>query len=739
MKLSLNWLREFVDLEGISPEQIRDELSLKTAEVEGFEIKGAGIVGVVVGEILEAKPHPTSRKPLTLLKVKWSGGVSAVVCGAPNCRVGMKVAFAPVGARLGDFEIKVASLAGEESHGMCLSARELGIGPDHDGILDLTETGVLPQIADVIFEIDNKSVTNRPDLWGHYGVARELSVIFGRKLKALPVADLSKFDDLPSVPVKIESPDDCYSFGAFKVENITARHAPQDMQTRLYYCGINPHGFLVDLSNYIMLELGQPNHAFDARKVGSMSAGSVSGGKFMTLKDQEIEVKPEYLFIKSDGKPVSLAGIMGGQSSMIDEQTDCVVFEFATFNPWTIRKTSQELGIRSDSSARYEKSLDTNLNKIGAARAVKLLNQIDKGARVASSFNWQVARPTTEKTIELSKKYLERFAGIGFNNAELKRNLKGLGFAPVIKGDVISVTVPTWRATKDINLPVDIIEEIVRMHGFNNIQACPPKVALVPVERMPRKRVVDEVKDLLVGKFGLSEVHTYIFGKGSGELQVSNSIAGGKPNIRDGMADSMIEAVKKNSGQEVVRIFEVGEVWRAGKSQKVLGMALAARNTSAEELYLELSRIVRDLLPGVKFELGKATKSIFHPKNNAKFKNGCVGIVRGENMAVSCIAVESLLRIKDTVTQTTRVSRFPKTTLDFTVTHDGVYGELENVLEKFKHNLVTGFRLKDIYGNKYTLEFGVVSFDKTLTTEEIQAVHKAIVDYMLKAKLSVDL
>ncbi|MCL2586927.1 MAG: phenylalanine--tRNA ligase subunit beta [Firmicutes bacterium] len=741
MKLSLNWLKEFVDLEGISPEQIRDELSLKTAEVEGFEVKGAGISGVVVGQIITSKSHPSSKKPLNVLTVDQGGKIVPVVCGCPNSsKVGMKVAFAKVGAVIhGGFQVKEAALAGEASHGMCLGADELGMLGFQTNLIEIDQkvpTGTpiheaLPELGDVIFEIDNKSVTNRPDLWGHYGVARELSVIFNKKLRPLPVSDLSKFDGKTSVSVKIESPDDCYSFGAFKVENIMVKQAPQFIQTRLYYCGINPHGFLVDLSNYIMLELGQPNHAFDASRVGAMSAGRGNGGKFVTLKDQEIDAKSDYLFIKSDGKPVSLAGIMGGQSSMICDGTNSVVFEFATFNPWTIRRTSQDLGIRSDSSARYEKSLDTNLNKVGAARAVKLLGQLDKGARVASNFNWQIAKPTTEKTIELSKKYLERFTGIKFDYKVVKKNLAGLGFRPVIKGDAISITVPTWRATKDINLAVDVIEEIVRMHGFNNIEARPPHVELLPVEKLAEKRVVDDIKDLLVNKFNLSEVHTYIWA-GTGELEVLNSVAGGRPTIRNSMAESLF----KIKGD---RVFEIGEVFREGKSIKELGILLQSKHASREELYKELGSIIRDIIPGVKFKLGEGLYSFLHPKNNASFVGGFVGIVKTQNAAVACISLNDLENyLTFTPVKNIKVSRFPKTTLDFTITHDGVFGEVESILEKFKNELVTGFRLKDIYGTKYTVEFTVLSYEKTLTAEEIQSVHRAISEFIKSKGLKVD-
>ena len=783
MKLSLNWLSEFVDLKGISAQEILDELSLKTAEVEGFEVKGTWVEGVVVGEIKKCEPHPSSKKPLSVLSVDGGKGAVQVVCGAPNCRVGMRVAFAPVGAKLKDLEIGVARLAGVESNGMCLSALELGIGGDHDGIIDLgAEFGeknlvngtpiekVFPDMFDTIFEIDNKSLTNRPDLWGHYGIARELSVIFNRKFKPLPVSDLDKFATLPPVSIAIENKDSCYSFGAFKVDNISAKHAPLFMQTRLFYCGINPHGFLVDLSNYIMLEIGQPNHAFDAGKLSQgdkapkISAGNIDPSKiaeFRTLKDQDIVIKPEYLFIKSNGIPVSLAGIMGGANSLIDSDTDSVIFEFATFNPWTIRKTSQELGIRSDSSARYEKSLDTNLNKLGAERAVKILSMTDKGAKVVSNFNWVVAKPTKELTVKLSKNYLERFTGIAFDYKTVKKHLEGLGFQPKISENEIEVTVPTWRATKDISRREDIIEEIVRMHGYNNISAHPPRVELLPVERLDKKRITNQIKDLLVTRFDLSEVHTYIWEgtKGlvssMGELKLLNSVEGGEPTIRSEILPSLINLLPRNKGQGEIRLFEIGEVYKNGKTEKELGIVIASKLRSDAELYIELGHLLRFFIPTQGFRVGIAKQGYLHPKNNANLVignqvAGFAGILHpsvtaqiDKGLAIVCaqVSLENLALFGRNTTPIAP-SRFPKTTLDFTITTDGIFGDLMSTLTKLYHPLVMGIRLKDIYKpanepTRFTVEFTIQSYDKNLETADIQGAYQAILNFIKSQGLRI--
>jgi len=790
MKLSLNWLNEFVDLTDISAKEIASRLSLATAEVEGFEQKGHDISGVVVGEIITSKPHPNSKKPLNILTVHNGEAIVPVVCGCPNSsRVGMKVAFAKVGAKLPNgFVVGKALLAGEDSHGMCLGADELGLAGFQTSLIELdkkipngTSINVaIPNLHDTIFEIDNKSLTNRPDLWGHYGIARELATIFGRKLKPLPIDNLDKYKDLPAVPVSIES-EFCYSFGAFRVDNITLKTTPLSMSARLYYCGINSHGFLVDLSNYILLELGQPNHAFDARKIRKLSAGHVKRGQFKTLKDQTIDIKESYTFIKSDGVPVSLAGIMGGANSLVCDDTNSVVFEFATFDAGNIRKTSTELGIRSDSSTRYEKSLDTNLNKIGAGRAIKLLSQFDKKAKVVSNFNWKVSKPTTSTTITLSKSQLEKYVGITFNYGEVKKNLKSLGFNPTITKTDIIVQVPTWRATKDITMAVDIIEEIVRIHGYDKIKPTPPLVEIKPITPCPNKVREDFIKDFLSQKYALNEVHTYIWNdqkvlkdlkiKTPSHLKILNSVASGCDEIRSEILPSLIGVVAKNKNLDSVRVFEIGQVYEKCRCKintgttevKHMGIALASKTKSGEELYKELSYMMTDLLDtfGLKtnYSLSKADDMPFlHPKNNANILIGesyigKIGIVHPTTVATidskiaavaSYVCIDKLNHMVQNLPQKTsqKISRFPKTTLDFTITTSSVYGKLESVLDEFSHPLSFGYKLKDIYHRddntiSYTITFTIGSADKTLTSEEIQTIWGQIVNHLKKQNFPI--
>ena len=274
MFLSMNWISEFVDLSGLDKLSLISRFSLSTAEVENeIYFKGSDISGIVVAEIVSIEDHPESNK-LHLLKVNiGEDELVDVVCGAPNVRVGMKTAFAKVGAKIGEIDITPRKLAGYTSNGMCCSEKEIGISDDNSGIMDITEDVALGtdikdvyQIEDIIFEVDNKSVTNRPDLWGHYGIAREFAALAGRPLKELDVIDLSQYASLPKVDLKIEDPL-CQRYSCLQFENISKNVSPVNMRIRLFYCGMRAINLLADLTNYLMLEMGQPMHAFDSRKV----------------------------------------------------------------------------------------------------------------------------------------------------------------------------------------------------------------------------------------------------------------------------------------------------------------------------------------------------------------------------------------------------------------------------------------------------------------------------------------
>ena len=766
MKLSLNWIKDFVDLKGIKTEDIVTRLGLATSEIEGVEEKG-NLAGCVVGRIVTCEPHP-ERKKLNVLTVDNGSKIVNVICGAPNCRVGLTVAFAKVGSTIGDIKVGIATIAGFESHGMCMSEHELGISTDHDGIIELPDTlqvgtdihKVLPDLRDTLIEIDNKSLTNRPDLWGHYGFARELSAIFGRKLKPINVALLDKYETLEKLPVAIEKDAPAFALGTIRIENITLPKSPIQMRTRLFYCGINSHEFLVDLSNYIMLELGQPNHAFDLRKIKKLSVGTVKEGtEFITLKDQVIKATPSMLFIKDGETPVSLAGIMGGKNSSIDAETTGTMFEVATFDATSIRRTSQATGIRSDASARYEKALDVALGKMAVARIVEETLRADKKAKVTSAFSQVIPKPQATIKIKLEKEYLERFAGMKFNYTKVKAHLTALGFAPVITAKTISVTVPSWRATKDISNRADVIEEIVRMFGYDNVVPVAPKKTVNPRAELPHLVAQNRIKDILVDKYSMTEVHTYIWNSQSAlkelnittpsYLSVVNSVVQGSEQIRSEISPSLIHVASKNPTIDDIGIFEIARVYKKDGEKTVLGILCKDYKTLSEVV----TDVMRLVSMKISYDIGKSTDvKYLHPKNNAvvnsplsqgEYRAGSAG--RGvvpagfigsmhpsvnvkNGYAVAEIILDGMF---DEIPPAERMkfSKFPSTTLDFTFTTSRQYGELANHFDKFEHKHVMSYRLKDVFENNYTLEFKVGSYEKTLTGEDIQELVDTITKY----------
>jgi len=488
-----------------------------------------------------------------------------------------------------------------------------------------------------------------------------------------------------------------------------------------------------------MLETAQPNHAFDARKVGKISIGNIkAGGEFTTLNDQVIKITDEMLFIKSDGKPVALAGVIGGKNSEINASTNDCVFEFATFDATNVRKTSTAIGLRTEASARFEKALDTHLNALAASRTIYLIQQHDKAAKIVSNFNRVSATETAEIKLTLDKNYVEKFCGLKFEWMGVAVRLAGLGFAPVSAGNEFRVIVPTWRATKDVTGPADVIEEIVRTYGFDNIVPAPPKVAVHPVAQLPMLKLVRSIKARLSRTYKMNEVHTYLWSDTQSDLRVINSCIKGVDWIRNKMAPSLLSVVEKNrANHSDIRIFEIGQVYSKENGE---GKHLCIVIQGGEGAYKELADILRDMFD-VNFKLGEASQPYLHPKNNAVVtidgkKVGFIGIAPKHNAAVVEIYLNRL-DLTPKMASAKRISKYQKNTLDFTFVTDKIYGDVQAVFESFNHPLNMGFRLKDVYENNYTLQFTVGSHEKTLDSTDINDVWTKIIEHGKKNGLKI--
>ena len=456
MYISMNWINDFVDLKGINLEELINRFTLSVAEVEGTIKYGENIKNVITAKIVEIEKIESSDK---LRKVKVDNGKEIVtcVCGAKNIKIGDIVPFAQIGSMVNGIEIKQVQMAGETSNGMCLSEKELGISEDHSGVMVFdsnTKLGVnvkqLLDIDDTVFEIDNKSLTNRPDLWGHYGIAREIAALTGRKLKNIEVENLEEYNNLKEVRAEVEDKEKCYRYTAIEVENITSKKFDINKRIRLYYCGMRSINLLVDLTNYIMLELGQPMHAFDKKLVNKIKVKSIENDiEFKTLDDVTRKVDKGTLMICNNDEPIAIAGIMGGANSEITDSTNSLVLESANFDSVCIRKSTVELKLRTDASAHYEKSLDPEITDIAIKRYIKLLKENDKDIKISSKLTDIYVNKYPTIKIKITRQYINSRIGTDLSLNKIKEILSSLEFEIEENGEILTVKVPSFRATKD--------------------------------------------------------------------------------------------------------------------------------------------------------------------------------------------------------------------------------------------------------------------------------------------------
>ena len=646
MFVSINWIKDYVDLEGVDIKKLIESFTLSTAEVEDIIEKGADVQNVVVGEILSVENHPNSKK-LHLLKVDAGEKVCNIVCGAPNVAVGQKVALALAGGRVCGGEIKVATVAGFESEGMCCSEKELGLSDEHSGIMELdpslkngTSIKDIFPIDDIIFEVDNKSLTNRPDLWGHYGIARELAALSGRELKPLEMGDLS-YDGDDKVDVEIGRKDLVYRYSCIKMDNITKNKSPLDMRIRLYYCGMRGINLLADVTNYIMLEIGQPTHAFAGNAIDKIVVTTPSEKiKFTTLDGVERDIDEDTLMICNGETPVGIAGIMGGLESEIVEDTGSVVLESANFDGVSIRKSSSRLGHRTDASARYEKMLDPELTMDAVGRFVKLVQDIDSGAKVASKVTDEYVRKYPEITLSFDKKYVDKYTGIDISDEQIEKTLTALGFAVENTDGEYTVKVPSWRATKDVTIKADIIEEITRIYGYDNFEITTTSSPLKPVAVDYARMEDNEIKDILVKKYGFHEVHSYVWCDGrkfkklgievEDNVKVLNIENSDNGVLRNSMLPTLLVMAQENKDfADKYSIFEIGRVVDGTdenglcNEKKHLGAVIYDKSGNEKAAYLKAVEIINCIIGQIKQKKAGYNKiapehAWQHPKNTAE-------------------------------------------------------------------------------------------------------------------------
>jgi phenylalanyl-tRNA synthetase beta chain len=743
MKFSYRWLREMVNGLTLEPRELERLITIRTAESEGVEEYGAA--GACWARVLEVEPIRESHNVKALVETERYG-TKTVVCGAPNCRVGVRTIYLPLGKK---------KIAGVESEGMLASAQEAGINRDHTGIVELIEQAFPP--ADQVIEIDNKSLTHRPDLWGHFGMAREVAAITGAALRDPVNMSLLPTGD-PVVRVESDSPELCPRFSALVFENITVAPSPLWLQFRLSALGLNPINNIVDLTNYVMSELAQPMHAYDRRLLrgGTLTARLAGEGeRSMALNHQEYALTPANLVIADAGGPVGIAGVIGGLDSAISEATASIVLEAANFNASSVRKTSSALKIRTDASMRFEKAQDPENTVRALARAIELMREVCPGARLVGGLaDWKRELPAPPK-IRLKLDWLGRKLGRPVPAEEVRAILERLGFGV---SDDFEVTVPSWRAAKDVGVADDLVEEVGRMIGYDSIEAKPPSVLSTVPPDFPERTYYRRVR-AMAAQQGFTEVYNYSFlseeqaarmGFDPAALErVLNPIAANqgvmRPSLIPGIYANLVENRKHF---ETFRLFEIGrEIHKraAGLPEEVPHLALALYGE--EGGLLELKRVAEALAAEVRVRPAEA-RAFEHPARTADVL--ARGVTVGRLFELHPSLIEGRAAILDfdlrlleaherRAGQYVPLRRYPSSGFDLTVLAGmrELAGELQDrmagfagaLLEKIEY--VGQYRKSD--RKSVTFRFTVGAADRTLSSDEVGAVRLAVIEGMRAA------
>ena len=790
MKISMNWISDYVDLSGVNLTDLIAKFGLRTAEVEGVEVKGAEINKVVVGRILEVNNHPNSNR-LHKLKVDVGTQVLDIVCGAPNVKVDMKVAVALVGGSVPGMQIQKAIVAGEESYGMCCSKEELGFSENDEGIWEVdvnlplgADIKTIYDLDDTVFEVDNKSLTNRPDLWSHYGIAREIAAILDRPLKPIITENLQYYTQNGTVDIQVYS-ENCYRYSSIKVGNVTKKRSTIGMEIRLFYCGMRAINLLADITNYVMLDVGQPMHAFDGDIVKNIQVKDVKNPIEFTTLDNEKRMLPENAtVICSNNQPVAVAGVMGGLDSEITDNTKNLLLESACFDAAAIRKTAQKLGMRTEASARYEKSLDPELTTLAIARFIHILRNIDPQITIQSALTDVYNKHYPERRISTTMGFINKYIGIELKPEQVGKILTNLGFKVDYNGSMLSIKVPSYRATKDVTIAVDIVEEVARMYGYDNIPDIPVEASLEPVKQSTEHLMEYDVKLLLAQNYNLNEVNTYVWNdeaslkqlniETQGFVKVLNSTVKDNDRIRSEIVPSLLKIVNDNKKVEQnIGVFEIGRVCTGLDSnnlcieQKHLGVVLYSATLTQKDIYFKLKDILLDIvdtevLNTLEFKIGAVQNGVVHPKNNAmilvgKEEVGYISLVHpkivqniGKNCAVAVMEIDfsHLASLKQDAKKVEEITKYQTNSLDlnFVVDKDEEYMSICKKLSQYKTDLDYKISIVDIYqdenilpGKKsMTFNFEISSKTHTLTGEELDKFQQDMINlaqsngYMLR-------
>ena len=662
MLISLNWLKQYIDLEGKEVGELEKALTMIGQEVEKIEIKGDNLDNVVVGHLIEVKKHPNADS-LTLCKVDNGKEILQIVCGATNHKTGDKVALAQVGAKLReDFTIKKGKIRGEESNGMLCSEDELGIGSDKDGIIILPEDAPVGTplkeylgINDTVFELE--ITPNRPDCLSHIGIARELAAYYGKELKYPKTVINKEVQEKTSdnIKVKIEDSNLSRRYVTRILKGVTVKESPKWLKERIEAVGLRSINNIVDVSNFILMEMNHPNHVFDLDKIEGneiIVKTANKGDVLVTLDDQERKLENEDIVIADSKKILAVGGVMGSFDSQVTDSTKNVLLEVAHFNPQNVRKTSRRLTLFSDSSYRFERGIDVE-NAVNVINRLANLIQEVAGGEILSGYAEQYPVPHENRTTGLNLERLHRFVGKVIPKEEVIKILEGLEIKVVDKGENLELTAPSYRG--DLELEQDYFEEVIRMYGFDNIENVLPKVNINESSTLDTTKLTDTVKNIAAST-GLKEVINYSFipkdglekikftgVKGDKLIDISNPITEDFVTMRPTLLYSLIKNAKENINRNVsdIRFFEVSRTFEKAeelaKEEIKLGIILAGEKDKTlwnpkpvPYDFYDLKGIVEEVFSKLKFKnysIKRSVQTEFHPGRSADVfvGNECVG------------------------------------------------------------------------------------------------------------------
>ena len=804
MKVSLNWIRDYVQLPADADlKKLAYDLTMSTVEVEDATDLGASFHDMVVGVINTIEQHPNADK-LKVCKTDIGGRVEDIVCGGSNLREGMKVAVALPGAMCkwhgeGDLvEIKKSKLRGVDSYGMICGAVEIGLADlfptkEEAHILDLSDFDAPAgtpladalDLNDIILEIDNKSMTNRPDLWGHYGIAREIAALYD-----LPMVEFPHFDrnveNTSGFHVTVEDAERCPRMIGTQIENVCVKPAPYWMQVRIWKTGMRPINALVDITNYVMLATGQPSHAYDSDHIaGHIIVRRAKAGETLTLLNgKELPLSTDDLTIADDADIVGLAGVMGGAKDSILPTTSKVILEIANFQAAGIRRTALRYDNRTEASARYEKAIDPERCDQALDLSMQLFSDLYPEMKVTGLVN-EYPRHLKQAEIDVPLSWLERRLGKRLPPDEIKHKMELLGYGITFNGDNMHVVVPTWRSTGDVSIQADIMEEVARMYGYENFEAEPITTTFDGAINQLDKDLERRIKEYLAIRCGMQEIFTYpwmeesyvnaVLQSTEGILSLSTPPSPAERFVRSSLLPNLCKAVVKNERYfDEFSIFETAQVFRdenytspydpsekLPSQRKNVAGAFATTDKDITALFRKAKGVVEMMARYVHMEaltFKQAEKPVW--ADNVVWLNiyrgdekvGDLALlakkvsmacgIKNMNVMLFQLDQDSLVPLKSRTNTFTHLAEYPMTDYDISLLVDGSvqWKDVAQTVRGIKSELLHGAAFVDEYRGKQvpagkkslTLRLAIGSKDKTLTSAEIEEVASGVLNKIAK-------